>query len=241
MLIYSDRLTKTDVALWEKYETADLLWFNTHNMQLKIDKAIKELLYFYNQGPCYLGVSWGKDSVTVAHLAAVACKGINYVWVRVEPIKNPECLVVRDEFLKQYPYIKYDEVIVNCKTDSFGAHAKGTLEAGFKEVRCKYGTRHISGIRSEESGTRKISRFAHGISTPNACRPIIDWKHNDVFAYLAYNKLPVHPSYAMLGGGRWEREHLRVASLGGKRGDQFGRTVWEKEYYSDVLRRTRQL
>ncbi|TXH99574.1 MAG: hypothetical protein E6Q76_19695 [Rhizobium sp.] len=59
----------------------------------------------------------------------------------------------------------------------------------------------------------------------------------DVFAYLAFHGLPVHPNYAMLGAGRWPREYLRTAPLGGKRGDQFGRAEWEREYYGDVLRR----
>ena len=227
--------------MWEQYETADLIWFHTHNMQKRIDSAMEEIRMFYYYGPCYLGVSWGKDSVTVAHLVASQCRDIPFVWIRVEPIKNPECLNVRDEFLRLFPHVKYDEITVYCKIDCFGAHAKGTLEAGFKKAHRKYGNRHISGVRGEESGIRKISRLTHGISTLNACRPIVDWKHNDVFAYLAHNCLPVHPSYAMMGNGRWEREHLRVASLGGKRGDQFGRTVWEKEYYSDILRRTGQI
>jgi len=241
VLILSDRLSRKDIAMWEQYETADLLWFHTHKIQPRIERAVLEIQDFYSKGPCYLGVSWGKDSVTVAHLVALSGCDIPFVWVRVEPIKNPECLNVRDEFLSQYPQTKYDEIITHRKRDFFGSHTKRTLGAGFKEAYRKYGKRHISGVRSEESGIRKISRFTHGISSANACRPIIDWRHNDVFAYLAHNDLPVHPSYAMLGGGRWEREHLRVASLGGKRGDQFGRTIWEKEYYSDILRRTGQL
>jgi len=52
----------------------------------------------------------------------------------------------------------------------------------------------------------------------------------------AYN-LPVHPAYAMTAGGRWDRKHIRVASLGGQRGAQYGRREWEREYYGDVLRR----
>jgi phosphoadenosine phosphosulfate reductase len=239
MLIETRRHTKKDLELWNHYECADLVYFETHKMQNKIELAINEISKFANSS-CYLGVSWGKDSVVTAHLAVTALSGIQLVWVRVEPIKNPDCLLVRDEFLKLFPNVKYDEVVINCVVDRFGAHAKGTLEAGFKSVYAKYGNRHISGVRSEESGIRKISRFTHGVSTERACRPIIDWKQSDVFAYLAHFDLPVHPVYAMLGGGRWAREHIRVASLGGKRGDQFGRTVWEKEYYRDVLKRTGQ-
>ena len=59
----------------------------------------------------------------------------------------------------------------------------------------------------------------------------------ETFGYLAAHDLPVHPAYAMLGGGRWERDRIRVASLGGRRGDGIGRAEWEREYYSDVLNR----
>lgn len=239
MIIKSHRHKQKDLELWEVYETADLYYYETHKMQSKIDKAIDEIIKFTNTS-CYIGVSWGKDSVVTAHLAASLTCSIPLVWVRVEPIKNPDCLLVRDKFLKMYPNIYYDEIIVNCKCDRFGTHATGTLEAGFKSVYEKYGDRHISGVRSEESGVRKVSRFTHGISTERTCRPIIDWKQNDVFAYLAHFDLPVHPVYAMLGEGRWQREHIRVASLGGKRGDQFGRTVWEKEYYPDILKMSKQ-
>ena len=235
MLIESHRHTKKDLELWKGYEEADLIYFKTHNMQDRIEKAINNIASF--DVKCYLGVSWGKDSVTTAHLVQAVKPEIPIVWVRVEPIKNPECIYVRDVFLSMFPQAIYDEVIVNCVVDRFGAHATGTLERGFKSVYHKYGDRHISGIRAEESGVRKVSRLTHGINTKRACRPIIDWSHKDVFAYLEFYQLPVHPAYAMLGSGRWEREHIRVASLGGKRGDQFGRTVWEKEYYPDVLRR----
>ena len=59
----------------------------------------------------------------------------------------------------------------------------------------------------------------------------------DVFAYLASRQLPVHPAYAMLGGGRYQRDRIRVSSLGGRRGDGMGRAEWEREYYGDILRR----
>ena len=37
-------------------------------------------------------------------------------------------------------------------------------------------------------------------------------------------------------GGRLDRTHLRVASLGGVRGTEMGRREWEWAYYRDELR-----
>lgn len=77
----------------------------------------------------------------------------------------------------------------------------------------------------------------HGVATEKVCRPIIDWTTNDVFAALRMLDLPVHPAYAMSGGGRWSRDRLRVDCIGGERGRGIGRAEWEQEYYGDVLRR----
>ena len=50
--------------------------------------------------------------------------------------------------------------------------------------------------------------------------------------------MPVHPNYAMLGVGRWDKYRLRVAAVGHCEGDGMGRREWEREYYGDILNRT---
>lgn len=96
---------------------------------------------------------------------------------------------------------------------------------------------HSDGVRAEESGKRTILARSGGIASKSTCRPLTWWRIQDVFGWLAAKELPAHPVYAMRGGGRWQRNEIRVASLGGKRGDGFGREQWEQEYYGDVLRR----
>jgi phosphoadenosine phosphosulfate reductase len=81
----------------------------------------------------------------------------------------------------------------------------------------------------------RMARFAE--NSPNACAPAGWWKLDEVFAVLASEGLPAHPSYAMLGGGRWDRRHLRVSEVGDEKGIGWGRREWEREYYGDVLRR----
>jgi hypothetical protein len=36
-------------------------------------------------------------------------------------------------------------------------------------------------------------------------------------------------------GGTIDRNHIRVSSVGGKRGSNMGRAEWEKLYYPDIL------
>lgn len=83
---------------------------------------------------------------------------------------------------------------------------------------------------------RKMSVLHLGIDTGVSCWPLAKWKSDDIFAWCAIRDLPLHPAYAMLGGGRWARQHLRTHGIGGISGTNRGRREWEIEYYPDVLR-----
>jgi phosphoadenosine phosphosulfate reductase len=244
MLIKTDRHTKSDLELWDEYVKMDLVYYeiNKEKFDNKINKAINEIKDWYTDG--YSGTSWGKDSVTVCHLIYLSGLKIPIINLKIIPSQNPYCTYVRDEFLKKYN-IQYEEIKVDY-TDILKRNLPDNLQdietdkkfyKGFFEAGEKYGHKHISGVRASESSIRTLSRKKHGISTIKTCRPIIDWKEQDVFTYLAINDLPTHPNYAMLGGGRYERNRLRVAEVGDITGNNFGRKEWEQEYYPDILRR----
>lgn len=192
-----------------------------------IEQAI-DCIREFSKSPCYCSVSWGKDSIVVAHLASIAAPStpIAHLIITATISPNPDNDIVRDTYLEQSKQ-RYIESV-----------GRDICQHDFTVIDRDAGTaRYISGVRAEESGNRRMSRRVHGVSTEQACRPIIDWSLSDVFGYLAYFCLPIHPAYAMLGGGRWDRTQLRVASLGGVRGSERGRAEWEREYYGDVLRR----
>lgn len=238
MLIQSNRHTQNDLDLWGSYVELDEANWKALNVERLVDNSINAISVFAEEdkGSGYIGVSWGKDSVVVAALSCMSGIKLPMIWICVEPIKNPDCGIVRDAFLSEHN-VEYDEIEVWCKHDERGWHASGTLEKGAAEAVRKHGDRYISGIVKYESGQRLLSRKKHGISTHRCCRPIIDWPTAAVYAFLHHFELPVHPAYAMTGGGRWDRERIRVASLGGRRGDGMGRTEWEREYYPDILNR----
>lgn len=93
---------------------------------------------------------------------------------------------------------------------------------------------------AEESGVRQRRMRGYGYSTPNTCAPMGWWDGEDIFAYLHAHDLPIHPAYAMTRGGQLDRNRIRVASLGGKRGSGIGRAEWEKAYYAQELAKIRQ-
>lgn len=234
MLIDSPRLRPGDREAWAQASAGDLVHAATSRFLDRVDDAAMAIVQFARR-PCYAGVSWGKDSVVVAHLVATYAPHVPLVWVRVEPIFSPECLAVRDSFLARHP-ATYEEITIRCRIDAAGeAHATGTLERGMREAARRFGDRHISGVRAAESAQRekRVRRF--GVATDRACAPLSRWSGAEVFAYLALHDLPIHPAYAMSLGGSLDRERLRVSSLGGKRGTGTGRAEWERTYYPEYF------
>lgn len=232
MLIQCERHTADDLALWREIEEADLVWYETHDMDRREASAIDEIRRF-SARDFFVGVSWGKDSVVVLDLAVRAVGSVRAVCARgtyrTVAVNQPYLDAVRDAFLSPRFRVSYEEVFY----PETPPHSK-------ERVLAAVGNRYVSGVRQAESGKRRISRRFHGVSTERTCRPIIDWPTDAVFGYLTHHNLPVHPNYGMLGGGRWNRARIRVGgSIGGTDGDGMGRNEWEREYYRDVLARIR--
>lgn len=240
-LILSKRHSARDLEQWSLCERLDAVNAKRLPLPQMILRATNEMGDFARRvGGCYAGTSWGKDSSVLAHLCYLlqAEHGIiiPVVWVKVLPIANPDCALVRDAFLAQHPLANYHEIEVWCAHDADGWHARGTLEKGFAQAAKQFDARHISGIRGAESGPRKHRMMTYGVSSENTCAPIGWWSTPEVYAYLYQYKLPVHPAYACSQGGIWHRDRIRVASLGGKRGQGHGRAEWEMYYYGKEVR-----
>lgn len=238
MLIASTRHEPLDLERWREHERADAAHSKTSTFARHVARAGDQLRWFTDDGPCYAGVSWGKDSTVLAHLVSMHAPRVPLVWVRVEPIANPDCVLVRDAFLRTHD-VDYHEIESWCRHDAEGWHARGTLEHGFAEAATRWTKRHVSGIRGAESGARTMRMRRFGERTEMTCAPIGWWSAADIYAYLFANDLPVHPAYACSQGGLWDRDRIRVASIGGRRGDGTGRADWERHYYPDAIRRIR--
>ena len=226
MLIASSRHSSVDLETWAMHERTDAVNAESTRLDQKVVEAARAIRYFVDAGgPAYCGVSWGKDSVVVAHLVtAVVRVSLPLVWVRVRGKENPDCPAVRDAFLSSHGAM-YEEIEVD-------APGRGlTSSIGFAEARLRHGVRHVSGVRAQESRERMLRSRRHGTSTEATCAPLTWWTSDDVFAYLYREALPVHPAYACSQGGLWERGRIRVGALGGERGRGHGRHEWEQRYY----------
>jgi len=215
MLIPCDRHKAVDLRGWAELEWADKVWANQGDRLARLAARSLDAIEAFIAGPCYASTSWGKDSVVLLHL---------FLSVRGQVVYHEEA-------------VDYARVDPRLPTIVWDRETYRLWDAAWRKVEEDFGARHFSGIRSEESSGRRLRMRRFGLNSPNASAPLGWWTQADIFAYLAAHQLPVHPNYAMLGGGRWKRDHLRVSEIGDEKGIEFGRREWEKEYYGDLLRR----
>jgi len=211
-----------DLNHWARWEEWDSVRADSDDLRRRIASAFTEIESFARGGPCYAAVSWGKDSVVLAHLvvtlATLSRTRIPLVHVpgpktpRPGKTGNPHSPLVRDRFLAEHPEADYHEV------ESFAA-AEQLLQTD----------RYVSGIRAQESSSRR-ARSLRGAVYGRSCAPLRHWGADDVWAYLWREDLPVHPVYACTYGGRISRDTIRVGSVGGESGTGFGRREWERAY-----------
>jgi phosphoadenosine phosphosulfate reductase len=232
VLIQSPRHTREDLRVWHERDRRDeqLLALRRPAINAAATIARDRIVRFAESGPAYLGVSWGKDSVVIAHLlSTIEAPSIVPVYFVHAPRDNPDCALVRDAFLARHALSGYREQLVDARvagdtTSKAARYARWIREGGLPE-------RRITGVRAAESKVRELSMWTHGDTTESTCRPIIEWSTIDVFLYLRLHDLPVHPAYACSFGGTIDRDWLRVAPLGGSEGTGHGRAEWERRYY----------
>ena len=231
-MISSPRHTADDLRVWARLEAVDRMRWRRDERRLRraLDEAARDAAAFVAEGPCYAGLSTGKDSVLLCHVLAMHGIAAPVVYVEVVPHASPEAplVVARVEEMG----LAVDRIVVVAERDERGQWAgTGRLEAGFAEAARRYGDRYLSGVRADESYARTMRLRGHGVSTLRTCAPLARLSTSDVFACAAGLSLPLHPAYAMTAGGLYDRAHLRVATLGGSRGTERGRREWEMRYY----------
>lgn len=243
MLIDSPRLRPEDRAEWTALERYDIRLAPL--LGDRPERARLAVRSFLADGDAYVAVSWGKDSVVVAHIAAQVDHHVRIEWVRARDVETPETAAVRDTFLAQHPEVRYREHEAVFRIPLRGE--PGYDPAARQDILGEHLTgRRISGIRAAESRTRALSAAVHGVATAVSCRPIIGWSDQDVFSFAATEGLPLHPAYAMSAGGSIDRHDLRVhalrttppyitaADIVTRRWEK-----WEDLYYADVVSRPR--
>ncbi len=263
VLIPSRRYAAADRAHWERLARIDRATGKTARLRRLEDEAVTCIRRFVEASTvkdggapaCHASLSCGKDStVLVGLLRALHQRHgvtVPLLYVRVTPHENPDNALVVEALRAACPAVmaRLDVIDVACERDPATGEWVGTgrLREGFDEGARRHGARRITGVRAEESNDRAMRQAVawlwerdvglptDGTTTRYTCAPLTRWTGDDVFAYLAREDLPVHPTYACTMGGRLDRRRLRVATLGGWRGGP-DRRAHEMLYYGEEMR-----
>lgn len=234
------RCTPRDWQVWLERAQEDEPWSATQAHRRRVEVASRALADFCSGPRGHISVSWGKDSCALLLVALRLGVDWPVVYVRLDPVENPDCATVRDAWCTKYPGLsaRYHEVEMRCapKSSTGRYDTNAAYAAGFAECRRRFGVRRVSGVRAEEASTRALAVAVHGLGDDHdrTGRPIGRWEARDVFAWLRDE--PLHPAYPCTMSGAYERGRVRVNNLWGLYGEGHGRWEWERTYYGDAIR-----
>ncbi|NHJ86516.1 MAG: phosphoadenylyl-sulfate reductase [Asgard group archaeon] len=144
--------------------------------------------------------SFGKDSMVVLHLALQVKPDIG-VFTVMTPYKPKETFEYKDQMIKYYnlnikEFMSKEKVDPNLpKTDPDKCCQIFKVEPTKEAV--KDLNAWICGLRNTEGRTRKDYQFIEVKDGLTKVNPILYWTELDIWRYIAINKIPVHPYYAM--------------------------------------------
>lgn len=227
-LIPSSKHTRADLDAWERFAETCSLRIGSADYERRKDIARNAVT---SAEVDYVSVSWGKDSVVLAHLFLTLRPRIPIVHISIDPWETDDTLEVRDVMLDAYEadYREY-HLWVGGEDTTYSPALMFSLAS--KEI----GPAYASGLRGDESLERARRLQYTGEVSRNVCTPLIRWDGFDVFAYAMEHGLPIHPSYAFLMGGTLSPERCRVAEMNiDGRGNGFGRDERTARYYGAEL------
>lgn len=219
----------------------------------KSQEVAKEIINKANKP--FVSVSWGKDSIVVAHLLWEQYPDIQMIWSdRGEEGEYPETYDLVERWKEEFGisllslkpemsmfeiYRKYGvpEVTSDHTRDIVkNINLVQTIDRYAKEN--NYDGR-IMGLRIEESrgrahlGKLKGPLFYSKTQQLWICNPIIYWTARDVWAYIVTNDLPYHPLYDQ--NQIKNREEIRLSNWSGVFDFQNGRVVELKMNHPELF------
>lgn len=212
-------------------------------------------------GKPYISMSFGKDSLVMAHLIWTHHPEIPMLYVNCgEYDEWPDTARVRREFLALFPgcdftelsgpsvwsfyqrvgfYVQDEETTPQARqaqreySDSLGKVLGG-------EARRRGFDGAFIGLRRDESYNReRLFRMRGNLYYAEtrgewACCPLERWTGRDVWAYIVAHDLPYNELYDLAPEGR---ELARNGAMFGSRSARYGRLVFIKRMYPDLFNR----
>lgn len=192
-------------------------WATLPQFKKKVDQAkliIKEALQI---APAYVAVSWGKDSVVLAHLA-ISITNIPLIHVSSD----------ERDLIDNYSEVESSFLLkFGCNYRKYNLKLKNASET-FNQLSASLPNVALIGVRAEESSKRRIAIRKNGLiynyKNTNKYRvfPLSWWSWKDIWSYIVVNDLPYLRSYDhhLNNGKDLSRTSVHI---GRRRGEEFGR------------------
>lgn len=166
----------------------------------KIDNALTVIDEALSIGPSMVCASWGKDSIVLLHLVQRCQPSIPVVHVgdkNRDEIDNFS--EIESDYITRFGVAEYHHLTVDIGGDS--------VTKAINKSCLKYPVRFL-GLRTQEQGGRVYSLRQYGeihqyqTGKQNGlwriC-PLMDWVHQDIWAYITANNLPYLKFYDVYG------------------------------------------
>lgn len=206
-----------------------------------------------------LGCSWGKDSIAVLGILARhgLIEQLQAVMWNGSGMDTPDTLAMRNYVLGHYGIRNYRETQPDPETlertlrqvDIAARHPiRDFVYEVLEQPRWRLMDELdvdgvILGIRQQESLAREVHIRRRGVEYWNRREmadillPIARWTTEDVYGYLCWREVPVHPVYAKMAGLGFPRAQIRHCTPVNLEGATRGQLVAYKRLYPDIVRR----
>lgn len=244
---------------WDDYRPEDLVWARLVPHRSRVERAVDVTAAWLVacQRP-YVAVSGGKDSVAMLAIVQDAAQRIGRPPIDVmwhdSGVEWPHVPEVFDRLralglVHTLHIVRPDEDVLELKrrqmAGELSAWKKDEL-ALFGPLR-RYAEAHrldamALGLRSGESAGRAVSRATHGLTYRRTggmlvCTPIADWLWQDVFAFIAARRLPLHPIYSAPLLQLEHRGRIRLSWWASTDHHRHGELTWVRVNYPQIFAR----
>jgi len=185
--------------------------FLAHSKLKRFSKRVEEAKRIIREGiaiaPAYVGISWGKDSVVLLHLAHQIdpdIKAISICTPQQELLHDFDN--IKNQFLAKYK-VNYEEIQIDLETLIPQAIQSLILWERYPVA--------ITGVRGEENPKKRgsvirnsglLSQYQSGKRKGTwRCWPLGNWSWQDIWAYIVIHDLPYLSAYDKIMDRKYSR------------------------------------